>query len=290
MIKAFEIRQDVDLGAYRKLLWQQRISHIVKPYGEMNLVAVAKPEDVDKARHLFSQWQRGEIVPDESASSSFGGYVSGSDLLTRFIQAFAQIPLTLGIVVACIVIAVLTLSLGYTGLFRALLYPDFSYGTSYINLDRVMAGFNLTQLAKMIGPIFLHGGYVHLAFNMLWFWEFGKRIERIQATWAFALVIVFIALISNTYQYLMGGGNNFVGISGVVYGLLAYIGMWQVIDPEKGLNVQPSLIVIMIVILIVLTWMDLAILANDAHMAGLVSGGLAGAILAAFSRFQRKTS
>lgn len=287
MIKAFEIRRDLNLDAYRKLLWQQRISHVIKPYGDMNLVAVAKPEDVEKARLLFSQWQRGEITPDDAASSSVGGYVNGNDLVGGFLQAFTRTPLTLSIVSACIVIAVLTLSLGYDGLFRALLYPDFSYGTSYINLDRVLAGFNFAQLAKMLGPIFLHGGYVHLAFNMLWFWEFGKRIERVQASWIFALLIIFVALISNTYQYLMGGGNNFVGISGVVYGLLAYIGMWQVIDPRKGLNIQTSLLVIMIVILVVLTWMDLAILANEAHLAGLVSGGVAGAILAATSRLRR---
>ena len=33
------------------------------------------------------------------------------------------------------------------------------------------------QLWRLITPAFLHFGWLHIAFNALWTWEFGRRIE-----------------------------------------------------------------------------------------------------------------
>ena len=78
--------------------------------------------------------------------------------------------------------------------------------------------------------------------------------------------MVVIALFSNTIQYLWGGGNNFGGMSGVVYGLFAYIWMWQLFDPQKGLRLPMSLIFFMLGMLALFTWLELDMIANAAHL------------------------
>jgi len=139
----------------------------------------------------------------------------------------------------------------------------------------------------MLSPIFLHGGLVHLAFNMMWLWELGSRIEKVQSSLVMALTIVVLALISNTIQFLYGGGNNFGGMSGVVYGLFAYIWMWQLFDPRKGLGLPASLIIFMLLSLVIMTTLGLSMIANAAHLGGFLSGILFGAVTAASSRIVR---
>ena len=72
-----------------------------------------------------------------------------------------------------------------------------------------------------------------------------------QSSLSFALTIVVLALCSNTVQYLFGGGNNFGGMSGVIYGLFAYIWTWQLFDPRKGLALPGSLILFMLASLVI---------------------------------------
>ena len=64
--------------------------------------------------------------------------------------------------------------------------------------------------------MFLHFGELHLVFNMLWMWYFGKQLEGSLPAWLFLSSIILISVISNTVQYLVSGYNNFGGMSGVI--------------------------------------------------------------------------
>ena len=241
-----------------------------------------------EAARLFRQWQAGEIRPDEADSMDISGYFSGGDFLRNIYGAFLRAPLTLTLVIVCIVLAFTVPLNAMTDTVRAMLYPDFSYGTRMIILDRVLENFSLVQFLKMISPILLHGGLVHLAFNMLWLWEFGKRIEAVQASWALLLLIVTLALVSNTVQFLYGGTIFFGGMSGVVLGLFGYIWMWQLFDPRKGLALPGALIFFMLLMLIVMTAIDLDFIADEAHIGGILTGVVYGAAAATVSRMLRR--
>jgi GlpG protein len=207
---------------------------------------------------------------------------------TGFMRTVQQAPLTMALIAVCCALAYFAPLAAPTPLTLDLLFPDFSYGTRTIVLSRVIDSFGFSELARMLTPILLHGGVLHLLFNMMWLWELGTMTERVQSTVVLAVVIVILALISNTVQYLYGGSRNFGGMSGVVYGLFAYVWMWQLVDPRKGLSMPASTIWFMVIILVVMTVLDLSMIANEAHLGGFFAGMLCGVVAAGVSRVRRK--
>jgi len=292
MFKVIEISLQTKLESFSRLLWQHKISHRIFPVEEagLQIVAVAKAEQCETVRDLFGQWQRGEIAPGDDDSAVLAGYVKPGELTGSFVRMFKLAPLTLLLIASCCVLLWLAPLAQPTALTLDMLYPDFSFGTRQIVLSRVLENFSLQDLLGMITPVLLHGSLVHLAFNMMWLWELGRLVEIRQSTLILAVTILILALISNTVQYLWGGGNNFGGMSGVVYGLFGYIWMWQLFDPRRGIGLPGSLIFFMLLSLVIMTVLGLEMIANAAHLGGFFAGVLLGAILGTISRIRRATA
>lgn len=287
MFKAIEVPREEELGQFSRLLWQQKIPHRIFDVDDGRILAVPKEADVSKVFRLYEQWRLGEVAPSEQDAVGFSGFFDANDFIARVTAACTRTPLTIFVVLACIMLAFVS-GLGTDrSVVSMFLYPDFSFGGRTIFLEQVLENFTFTHFLKMIAPILMHAGLIHLAFNMLWFWEFGKRIEAVQSSLTMLVMIIVVALISNTTQYLYGGGNNFVGMSGVVYGMLGYIWMWQLFDPAKNLRLPPALIFIMLILLVALTAIDLGFIANYGHIGGLLSGVVYGAAAATVSRIHR---
>ena len=287
MFRVISVSLATDLSQFGQLLWQRKISHHITEHEGQQLLLVANPKQIDQALTLFQAWQRGEVLAVAEDHTNLTDFFNFNEFFAGLLRAFSQAPLTLIIIMVCIVLLFQAPLDNPTNLTRELLYPDFSYGTRTIMLESVWQNISVAQFFKMLSPIFLHGGLVHLAFNMMWLWELGSRIEKVQSSLVMALTIVVLALISNTIQFLYGGGNNFGGMSGVVYGLFAYIWMWQLFDPRKGLGLPASLIIFMLLSLVIMTALGLSMIANGAHLGGFLSGILFGAVTAASSRIVR---
>jgi GlpG protein len=287
MFRVISVSLVTDLSQFGQLLWQRKISHHITEHEGQQLLLVANPKQIDQALTLFQAWQRGEVLAVAEDHTNLTDFFNFNEFFAGLLRAFSQAPLTLIIIMVCIVLLFQAPLDNPTNLTRELLYPDFSYGTRTIMLESVWQNISVVQFFKMWSPIFLHGGLVHLAFNMMWLWELGSRIEKVQSSLVMALTIVVLALISNTIQFLYGGGNNFGGMSGVVYGLFAYIWMWQLFDPRKGLGLPASLIIFMLLSLVIMTALGLSMIANAAHLGGFLSGILFGAVTAASSRIVR---
>lgn len=289
MYAVIEAGPDTDLSQFGRLLWQRKLPHQIREHEGRQVVVVHAPEHVQPALDLYRQWQRGEVQPAEDADARVSDFVNPGAFGGGLVRGFKTAPLTLVLIAVCCALAIFAPLAAPTALTFDLLYPDFSYGTRTIVLSRVIDGFGIREFVRMLTPILLHGGLLHLLFNMMWLWELGPRIERAQSTTSLAVVIVVLALISNTVQYLYGGGNNFGGMSGVIYGLFTYIWMWQLIDPRKGLSLPASLIWFMVITLIVMTALNLSMIADEAHVGGFIAGILIGALSAIVSRLLRTT-
>lgn len=141
---------------------------------------------------------------------------------------------------------------------------------------------------RLVTPIFLHFGWVHLVFNMLWTWELGRRIEQVMGSMHLLMLVMFIGIASNLYQTFATPLAYFGGMSGVIYGLLAYCGVFTVIAPHKSLHMPVAIYALMLGSLAIGysgIFDFLARMANTAHLMGLVFGILIAVPAALIYRF-----
>lgn len=148
------------------------------------------------------------------------------------------------------------------------------------------------QYWRLITPIFLHFGLMHLVFNGLWLAVLGGRIERIYGSMHLLLLVFASGAVSNMIQYSWQGSIYFGGMSGVVYALLGYIWIKGHFAPRAGLQLPPGILAFMLVWLLVGMTGVLELLlgigiANGAHLGGLLIGmalGMVFGLLAATKR------
>ena len=103
---------------------------------------------------------------------------------------------------------------------------------------------------RLITPIFLHFGWLHITFNSLWLWELGGLIEQRINSWLLLVLILLSGAGSNTAQHLFGGPSLFGGMSGVVYALLGFCWVYNALLPNRMLEVPRAIIGFMLVWLV----------------------------------------
>ena len=97
-------------------------------------------------------------------------------------------------------------------------FLDFYKSGSYLEF----LTFNQTFLEnnnwwRLITPIFIHFSLSHLAFNALWIFVLGSKIEMLDGRFLFISLVIFTGIASNYIQHLWNGVALFGGLSGVVY-------------------------------------------------------------------------
>jgi GlpG protein len=127
------------------------------------------------------------------------------------------------------------------------------------------------QIWRLVTPIFLHGGLLHLLFNMVWLYQLGGQIETQESRHYIAVMVLVLAMLCNTAQYIVSG-PLFVGMSGVVYGLLGYIWMMTQFQAATRYILSQQTVIFM------LLWLGLCLIgiiphvANTEHVVGLLLG------------------
>lgn len=185
-------------------------------------------------------------------------------MFRNFARLGALPPLTVGLIGVSVAFAVVS------GLGRSLnvLAPFFIATPGSQGLNDVLAG----QVWRLVTPIFIHFGVLHLVFNMLWLWDLGRLVESRRGSWYFGGFVAVVGVASNLAQYLLVGSPFFGGMSGIVYGLLGYIWMQGKYNPGFGYVLHKQ-IVTMMLIWYALCWTGLlGPIANWAHTAGLAIG------------------
>ena len=142
---------------------------------------------------------------------------------------------------------------------------------------------------RLVTPVFLHFGWLHIVFNGLWCWDLGGRIERTLGSTTLVGLFFAIALCSNAAQYLYTGPVLFGGLSGVVYGFLGFSWVAGRLCPRWQLQPPPAIMALMVGWLLlcmagVVELLGFGAIANAAHLGGLVSGAALGAALAVVYR------
>jgi GlpG protein len=226
------------------------------------------------------------------------------DLRNRWdVRPVGRQPLTMLLIAVCVFVALVT-DVGEKLDSPLLNYLWFAPPRIMVNfLDQFswtpMKYIDQGEIWRLVTPIFIHFGLVHLVFNMYMFYLFGSVIESRRGTLRYGLLVLSIAIAANYAQYFFpyrmhwGGAPTtlFGGMSGVVYGLFGYMWMKSHFEPQMQIFVPQSTVVILVVWLI-LGWsgaLDQAVgaIANWEHTAGLAVGMFAGYAPIAWRRLMR---
>lgn len=277
-IAALELSRDIDLSQFSLFLHQAGIPHRINEAGEQQVLWVETPEQKDAALIAYEHFKRDELPVVRRASPP---RASG-----RVLQEVLRSPLTITLILANILCFPVTLGAdegNFSDWLKELTLLDFHLMGDrlyFANLDYTL---DSGQLWRLVTPMLLHFGWMHIVFNLLWVWEIGRRIEwTCGARWLLPLVLLS-SVAANLTQYFMSGASLFGGMSGVVFGLLGFALVWSQLLPARTIGLPRGIYIFMLAFLVIgftgaFDLLQLGSLANGAHLGGLIGGLVLGAL------------
>ena len=285
MIKAASLPIEIDLLSLSQFLQKQGLAHRIIEESGQQVIWVNSQQEVELVRQVLAQWPVDQQRQPRSSSSVVGDSVSVVALWRPLRNAFVASPVSLSLILACLLVAIMSVLGTQVGRVQYLFYPLLESD----NIFALVADISSVDLLlRTLTPMFLHFGELHLVFNMLWLWYFGKQLEAIQPLWIFVVIIVVTSFVSNTTQYLSSGFNNFGGMSGVVYGLVGYTWVIHSFMPRSYLILNNRMFVVFVIALILMELVASSWIATAAHVGGLVSGLLLGILMVIYYRMVLK--
>jgi len=132
-------------------------------------------------------------------------------------------------------------------------------------------------------PALMHFSLTHLLFNCLWVYVVGLEIQKAQGKFVLLLIIFISGIIANFSEFFLYESIRFGGLSGVVYGLFGYCFSKEIILKKHQFGFPPALYTFIFIWLLIgytdiLYYLGFGMVANGAHLGGLLSGILIGII------------
>ena len=289
MIRAVSIDISLDLSHFSQKLTLAGIPHRVVEESGRQTIWVYSENDVQAVKQRLAQWLKSALHQTETdgsnASSANFLVLKPGQLLQIGFFAFRRCPITWFLVIACIGVALVTGMGSNTSSVRYLFYPLLTNAS----LIGFLAEINsLGTVLRTLTPMLLHFGELHLVFNLLWLWYFGRQLENIISWWEFALLVIVTAFVGNTAQYWQLGYNNFGGMSGVIYGLVGFAWTLSKSVPNSGLLISTKMFVAFVVGLVFMEVFASSTIATAAHVGGLISGLTVGTVFAFYYRYIKR--
>lgn len=164
-------------------------------------------------------------------------------------------------------------------------HPDTSWEFKAPMFEKIKQG----EIWRVFTPALLHSDLFHLFFNMIWLIVIGKQIEQRIGKGKYILFILLTGVFSNTAQYLMSG-SNFLGFSGILCAMIAFIWVRQRHAAWEGYQVQRA--TLGFILFFIMTMLGIQLIsfafeviqhtaispgiANTAHLSGALLGYILG--------------
>lgn len=148
--------------------------------------------------------------------------------------------------------------------------------------DRIMAGGHLLQWWRIITPIFLHGGLLHICVNSYSLYLMGRQLEPFYGSRRY-FVIFMVAGVAGVLASLRFSPHPSLGASGALFGLVGAgivfpIRFKALVPAAQGRRIVIQLAKVAAVNLLIgfslRQYVD-----NSAHIGGMLGGGLAALFL-----------
>ncbi|MFJ9992626.1 rhomboid family intramembrane serine protease [Pseudomonas putida] len=284
VIEVMRLPLGVDLSGFVALLRRLEVPHRVVEEGSDQVLWVP-PGMVAQVLELYQRYPDGNADAEPVVDAGLPTREPARPPLKEQVRAC---KVTAGMLLLCIVVV------GLTGLGENLstlswfTFQDYQVQGDYLYFVPLAQSLGEGQWWRLVSPMLLHFGVLHLAMNGLWYWELGRRIELRQGPWALLALTLVFSLVSNLAQHFIGGPNLFGGLSGVLYGLLGYLWLYQWLAPNPLFSLPRGVLVMMLIWLViclsgVVGQLGFGQIANAAHVGGLLIGcltGLLGGLLA----------
>jgi len=139
---------------------------------------------------------------------------------------------------------------------------------------------------RLITSAFLHVSLIHIAFNMLFLWWFGRPLEYVVGPARFIGIYIVSALAASAGALITSPNGVTVGASGAVFGIL---GAGLVLERRSHILVFGGQALAVIVINLVLSFV-LAGISIGGHIGGAIGGAAAMLVLTHFGRYKQLLS
>lgn len=246
------------------------------------VVEVLREEDREFVASAYAAWKDGRYAVESPPRGARA--LPGAALL----RAVRQFPVTAA--VAFLAIACFPVT---SGLEEGRIGPWLSWlAIAPLDVDRgvltqgdLVDALGRGELWRVFTPALLHFSFMHLAFNLALVVFFARRVEWGCGSVRLLAIVAVIAAASNVAQYLATQESLFGGLSGVAYGLFAFVALRGRARPDDPLwHLPTAFVVAMLGTLAVMAAgvtepFGLSV-ANAAHAGGLVCGAVCAWITA----------
>jgi GlpG protein len=276
MVRALTLGSDVDLAMFCAYLAQQRVLHRVFEEQGRQIVEVSNEADAQRVRTEYEAWRDGRL-----ALQWLPRPVRARTPWPTLVRRYPVVTVLIALSLLCFP-ATFGLDAGSLGPFLPWLTivpvvdieGDLRFGSL---TDALLSG----EVWRLVTPIFIHFGIAHLLFNAAVVLEFGRRIERGAGSVCLLVLTLLISVPGNVAQFMMKPAPLFGGLSGVAYGLFAYVVVRGRLDSAPAWQVHPSFSLGVVILLVLMssgvTELFGVYIANTVHWVGLAVGAIAAA-------------
>ncbi|MGC5699057.1 rhomboid family intramembrane serine protease [Pseudomonas sp. NFXW11] len=271
-----------DLSGFVQLLQRMQVPHRVSEEAGQQVLWV--PESIrDDVLGLYQRFPEGDPeqqldIPQAAAPARIG-----------LVQQLRRSPVTALILLLSLAVCGITLLGEKLQVLSWFTFLDFRVVGDYIHFTTLGDSLAAGQWWRLVTPMLVHFGILHIAMNGMWYWELGRRIELRQGSINLLGLTLLFSLVSNFAQYLFSGPSLFGGLSGVLYGLLGHCWIYQLLSPNPIYRLPRGVLVMMLVWLLLclsglVSMIGFGAIANAAHVGGLLIGCLTGLLGGLYSR------
>lgn len=280
MIFVYQFSSDQNPAALSKSLWQQKIPHRILQQEGVDQLWLLDERHLPLAQQILNMYlgepdKLAQIMPNSSTPSRFN--------LNKLVQQASLYPINALLILMSLLVALLTgLGSQYTSLSWFSFLPIEVNG-NYLTTTRFEYVLENYQYWRLVTPIFIHFSMMHIAFNLLWVWDIGRKVERVIGSYLYLALVLVTALASNYLQYMDLKTPLFGGMSGVVYAIIGFAWLVAKLVPNcPNMISKPIMIFLMLWLALgytsIMEQIGIGKMANTAHLVGLICG-LVGAIL-----------
>ncbi|WP_271411737.1 rhomboid family intramembrane serine protease [Pseudomonas sp. Q1-7] len=285
-VEVLRLPLSVDLSGFIALLQRLEVPYRVSEESGEQVLWVPGAQLAEQVRGLYERFPDGNPqveLPQEAPKAPVRAGVIAQLKASRVTSLMLLLTLA---------VAALTGLGDNFSVIRWLSFQDFQIEGDYIYFAPLAEGLAAGQWWRLVSPMLIHFGILHLAMNGMWFWELGRRIESRQGGFMLLLLTLGFSLVSDFAQYFSSGASLFGGLSGVLYGLLGHCWVFQRLAPCPAYRLPPGVMAMMLVWLLVclsglITALGFGAIANGAHIGGLVAGCATGLVGGALARLRR---